>query len=152
MPIFRAEKNRYCEKNHYIWRHFLWQRYRHIWDRDSICCILCQPHLFYWRNSHSLGRKLQAVIRLNVIVVEELRFMYARLSCMWVTWYPMVLDLFFNFIRIGLVSSAIPHSTHTIRAMYVRLLFEFYLFTCDEEVIWKRNNHSVNVKGANTPK
>lgn len=25
----------------------------------------------------------------------------------------------------------------------VCLLFEFYLFTCDVEVIWKRNNHSV---------
>lgn len=28
-----------------------------------------------------------------------------------------------------------------------RLLFEFYMFARDEEVIWKRNNHSVNVKG-----
>lgn len=28
-----------------------------------------------------------------------------------------------------------------------RLLFEFYFLTCDVEVIWKRNKHSVNMKG-----
>lgn len=92
--------------------------------------ILLMCSYFYWQNSYSFGRKLQALsVRhwgSSAIYVPRLSFTYE-------------LSDIRPFLKI--------HLFYLGWHIFIRLLFEFYLFACDEEVIWKRNNHSVNVKG-----